>query len=122
MNMVLSLDQRTFRQEVLESATPVLVDFWAPWCGLCRIIHPMIEEFRSDWAEPVKLVRVNADDNLKLANTYRIKSLPTILLFDGGQVVHRLEGFNGREDLRRALSNIMVTSSSSSSSSLPKSA
>ena len=112
---MLSLNERTFRQEVLESPTPALVDFWAPWCGLCRLIHPLVQEFQSDWAEPVKLVRVNADENLKLANTYRIKSLPTILLFDNGQVVHRLEGFNGREDLRRALKAIMVHS-------LPKSA
>ena len=115
MKMVLSLNERTFRQEVLESATPVLVDFWAPWCGLCRLIHPLVQEFQPDWGESVKLVRVNADDNLKLANTYRIKSLPTILLFEGGQVVHHLDSFNGREDLRRALSSIMVTS-------LPKSA
>ena len=112
---MLSLNERTFRQEVLESPIPALVDFWAPWCGLCRLIHPLVQEFQSDWAEPVKLVRVNADENLKLANTYRIKSLPTILLFENGQVVHRLEGFNGREDLRRALKAIMMHS-------LPKSA
>ena len=112
---MLSLNERTFRQEVLESPTPALVDFWAPWCGLCRLIDPLVQEFQSDWAEPVKLVRVNADENLKLANTYRIKSLPTILLFENGQVVHRLEGFNGREDLRRALKAIMMHS-------LPKSA
>lgn len=115
MKMVLSLNERTFRQEVLESATPVLVDFWAPWCGLCRLIHPIVQDLQSSWGEPVKLVRVNADDNLKLANTYRIKSLPTILLFENGQVVHRLEGFSGREDLRRALETILLTS-------LPKSA
>lgn len=113
--MVLSVNDRTFRQEVLESASPVLVDFWAPWCGLCRIIHPLVQEFQSDWGEPVKLVRINADENLKLANTYRIKSLPTLLLFEHGQLVHRLEGFHGRDDLRRALAQLMV-------SSLPKSA
>lgn len=113
--MVLSVNDRTFRQEVLESASPVLVDFWAPWCGLCRIIHPLVQEFQSDWGEPVKLVRINADENLKLANTYRIKSLPTLLVFEHGQLVHRLEGFNGRDDLRRALTQLMV-------SSLPKSA
>lgn len=113
--MVLSLNERTFRQEVLESTTPVLVDFWAPWCGLCRIIHPLVQEFQSDWGESVKLVRVNADDNLKLGTAYRIKSLPTILLFEGGQVIHRLEGFSGRDDLRRELQTIMVHS-------LPKSA
>lgn len=113
--MVLSLNDRTFRQEVLESAGPVLVDFWAPWCGLCRIIHPLVQEFQSDWCEPIKLARVNADDNLKLATTYRIKSLPTLLLFERGQLIYRLEGFNGRDDLRRALEKLMVNS-------LPKSA
>lgn len=115
MNMVLSLNERTFRQEVLESTMPVLVDFWAPWCGLCRLIHPLVQEIQSDCGESVKLVKVNADENLKLATTYRIKSLPTILLFEGGQVVHRLEGFNGRDDLQRALQTIMLPS-------LPKSA
>jgi thioredoxin 1 len=113
--MVLSVNGRTFSQEVLQSPTPVLVDFWAPWCGLCRLIHPIVREVQLEWAEPVKLVRVNADENLKLANTYRLKSLPTLLLFEDGQVICRLENFHGREDLRRALKTLMVTS-------LPKSA
>jgi thioredoxin 1 len=113
--MVLSVSERTFRQEVLESSTLVLVDFWAPWCGLCRLIHPILRDFQSDWSEPVKLVRINADENLKLANTYKLKSLPTLLLFDGGQVVLRLENFQGRDDLRLALQKVMLTS-------LPKSA
>ena len=106
--MVLSVSERTFRQEVLESSTLVLVDFWAPWCGLCRLIHPMLRDFQSDWSEPVKLVRINADENLKLANTYKLKSLPTLLLIEDGQVVYRLEGFHGREDLRMALKKVQV--------------
>jgi thioredoxin 1 len=113
--MVLSVNERTFRQEVLESSTPVLVDFWAPWCGLCRIIHPILREFQSDWSEQVKLVRVNADENLRLATTYRIKSLPTLLFIENGQVIQRLDGFQGREDLQIALKKLML-------SSLPKSA
>jgi thioredoxin 1 len=115
VNKVLSVNERTFSQEVLDSSTPVLVDFWAPWCGLCRIIHPIIQEFQSDWGEPIKLIRVNADENLKLANTYRLKSLPTLLLFERGQLIHRLEGFHGRDDLRIALKKVIVNS-------LPKSA
>lgn len=114
--MVLSVNARTFSREVLESPTPVLVDFWAPWCGLCRLIHPLVMEFQMEWGEPIKLVRVNADENLKLANTYRLKSLPTLILFEDGQVIQRLENFQGREDLRRALQTLMVKSP------LPKSA
>ncbi len=110
-----SVNERTFRQEVLESSLPVLVDFSAPWCGLCRVIQPSLREFQSDWNGQVKLVRVNADDNLRLATTYRIKSLPTLLLFEGGQVIQRLDHFQGRDEVRMALKKLMVTS-------LPKSA
>ncbi len=115
VNKVLSVNERTFTQTVLEASTPVLVDFWAPWCGLCRLIHPLLQEFQSEWMEEVKLVRVNADENLKLANTYKIKSLPTLLYFENGRLVQRLENFQGREDLKIALTKIMVHS-------LPKSA
>lgn len=108
--MVLSLNERTFRQEVLESSLPVLVDFSAPWCGLCRVIQPLVREFQAEWNGQVKIVKINADDNLKLATTYRIKSLPTLLLFDRGQVIQRLDNFHGREDVRMALKTLMVTS------------
>jgi thioredoxin 1 len=108
--MVLSLNERTFRQEVLESSMPVLVDFSAPWCGLCRVIQPMLREFQSEWSGQVKLVRVNADENLRLATTYRLKSLPTLLLFDRGQVVQRLDSFHGRDEVRMALKKLMVNS------------
>ncbi|MBW4648433.1 MAG: thioredoxin fold domain-containing protein [Kastovskya adunca ATA6-11-RM4] len=106
--MVLSVSERTFTQEVLESSTPVLVDFWAPWCGLCRMIHPLLLEFQSEWGEQIKLVRINADENLKLANTYRLQSLPTLVLLEGGQVVYRFDCFHSREDLRRVLENVVV--------------
>ncbi len=107
--MVLSVSERTFTQEVLESPVPVLVNFEAPWCGLCRIIHPLLLQFKAQCGEQIKLVAVNADDNFKLANTYRLKSLPTLLLVDNGIVQRRLEGFRGREDLRLALEEIKLT-------------
>ncbi|HEY9729098.1 MAG TPA: thioredoxin domain-containing protein [Chroococcales cyanobacterium] len=108
--MALSLNERTFRQDVLESSIPVLVDFSAPWCGLCRIIQPLLREFQADWNGQVKLVRVNADENLKLATTYRIKSLPTLLLIEQGQVIQRLDHFQGRDEVRMALKTLMVNS------------
>ncbi|MFE1746170.1 thioredoxin family protein [Coleofasciculus sp. H7-2] len=107
--MVLSVSERTFTQEVLESSTPVLVHFWAPWCGLCRLINPLLTRVQSEWGEQVKLVGINADQNLKLANTYRLQSLPTIILIENGKVVHRIDSFQGRDDLRMALEKIMVS-------------
>ena len=107
--MVLSVSERTFSQEVLESPIPVLVNFEAPWCGLCRIIHPLLLEFQAQCGEEIKLVGVNADQNFKLSTTYRLKSLPTLLLIENGTVRHRLEGFRGREDLRLALEDIKAS-------------
>ncbi|YAF97485.1 MAG: thioredoxin family protein [Nodularia sp. CChRGM 3473] len=112
--MVLSVSERTFTQEVLESPIPVLVNFEAPWCGLCRIIHPLLLQFSAQCGEHIKLVGVNADDNFKLANTYRLKSLPTLLLVENGLIRYRLEGFRGREDLRLALEEIKLTYSNRS--------
>lgn len=106
--MVLSVSERTFTQEVLESSIPVLVNFEAPWCGLCRIIHPLLLQFQVQCGDQIKLVRVNADENFKLSNTYRLKSLPTLLLIENGMIRHRLESFRGREDLRLALEDIKL--------------
>ncbi len=110
INKGLSVNERTFKQDVLESSTSVLVEFWAPWCGLCRVIQPILKEFQAEWGEEIKVVRVNADENLKLANAYKLKSLPTLLLFENGQLVHRLESFHSRDDLRRELAKLMVNS------------
>ncbi|MTJ14286.1 thioredoxin [Anabaena sp. UHCC 0187] len=107
--MVLSVNERTFTQEVLESPVPVLVNFEAPWCGLCRIIHPLLLQFQAQCGDELKLVGVNADQNFKLSNTYRLKSLPTLLLIEKGIVKQRLEGFGGRDDFRLALETIKLT-------------
>ncbi|QJB47163.1 thioredoxin family protein [Dolichospermum flos-aquae] len=107
--MVLSVNERTFTQEVLESSVPVLVNFEAPWCGLCRIIHPLLLQFQAECGDELKLVGVNADQNFKLSNTYRLKSLPTLLLIEKGIVKQRLEGFPGKDDLRQALEAIKFT-------------
>ncbi|NEP10140.1 MAG: thioredoxin [Symploca sp. SIO2C1] len=108
--MILSVNERTFRQEVLNSSQPVLVDFWAPWCGLCKIMQPILREFQLEWGNQVKVVRINADNNFKLANTYKLQSLPTLLFFEDGKVIYRLENFQGRDELRMALKKFMLNS------------
>lgn len=106
--MVLSVSERTFAQEVFEAPTPVLVHFWAPWCGLCRAIDPTLTTFNSQWAGKVKLLGVNADRSFKLANTYRLTSLPTLILFEGDKARFRFEQYQGREELMRTLDSWML--------------
>ncbi|MDY7021243.1 MAG: thioredoxin domain-containing protein [Cyanobacteriota bacterium] len=107
--MLLSIREQNFAKEVLGASIPVLVHFWAPWCGLCRLIVPQLQQFQENWKDQVKVVGVNADQSLKLASRYRLKTLPTLILFDQSQELHRLEHFHGREDLRRTLDEFMQT-------------
>ena len=101
--MMLSVNEQNFTSVVLESSQPVLVHFWAPWCGLCRLITPFLLKVQSEWEGSLNIVSINADDNFRLANAYRLRSLPTVILFDRGKIVYRLEGFKGREDLMKIL-------------------
>jgi thioredoxin 1 len=105
--MLSSISERNFTQEVLQCSEPVIVNFWAPWCGLCRLIDPTLIQFTAQCDQNIKLVSVNADANLKLSNAYRLKSLPTLLLFYQGQIIDRLEGFHGREDLLKRLEQMV---------------
>jgi len=110
-----SVADQAFEQEVLASSTPVLVHFGAPWCGPCRMIEPMLHRFQAEWGKRFKLFGINADENLKLSNRYRIKTLPTILLFADGKVVHRLEGMYRRDDLWQELQQFATPSASDQS-------
>jgi thioredoxin 1 len=89
----------TFEQEVIQSSSPVLVHFGAPWCGPCRMIEPLLARFQAECSSPLKLIRINADENIKLTSHYRIKTLPTILFFEHGELLHRVEGMHKREVL-----------------------
>ncbi len=89
----------TFEKEILESSSPVLVHFGAPWCGPCRMIEPLLSRFQAECGSPLKLIRINADENIKLTSYYRITTLPTILFFEKGELLHRVEGMHKREVL-----------------------
>lgn len=105
---MISINEKTFRQEVLESSHTVLVNFWAPWCGLCIMLNPILNKLESEWQGQLKIININADQNLQLANSYRLRNLPTLILVNRGEVIHRLEGFHSREDLYNSMSNIML--------------
>ncbi|HIK34054.1 MAG TPA: thioredoxin fold domain-containing protein [Oscillatoriales cyanobacterium M59_W2019_021] len=106
--MIASINEQSFDREVFHATTPVLVHFWAPWCGLCRMINPLLDRFGTESGARVKVVGINADDSLKLATRYRLTTLPTLILFDGDRVVQRLEGFHGRDALRLALNEAIA--------------
>lgn len=84
--MVSDVNSGNFESEVLKSKTPVVVDNWAPWCGPCRIFSPVIDEISKEYDGKVKFVKLNTDDNQDIAAKYNIMSIPTVLLFEGGEV------------------------------------
>ncbi|TAD79800.1 MAG: thioredoxin [Oscillatoriales cyanobacterium] len=101
--MLHTVSDLNFTHEVLNTPGLVLVNFWAPWCGLCYLIDPLLNKLRSDWGDAVKVVSVNADSNLKLATHYRLTMLPTVILFQNGQPIFRLDRFEGKEEFLRHL-------------------
>lgn len=94
---------QTFDSEVLKAAEPVLVDFWAPWCAPCRALAPTIDALASDLRGQVKVGKVNVDDNPELSEQYGIRSIPTLIVFKGGQVVERVVGSGSKASLRAIL-------------------
>src|SRR6266542_292223 len=90
-------------QEVLKNQLPVLVDFWAPWCGPCRMVAPIVEELADEYSDKVRFYKINTDDNVHTASKYGIRSIPTLLVFKDGQIVDQLIGFRPKSDLKRSL-------------------
>ncbi|HIK57092.1 MAG TPA: thioredoxin [Synechococcales cyanobacterium M55_K2018_004] len=103
MSAAAAVTDSTFKQEVLESELPVLVDFWAPWCGPCRMVAPVVDEIAEQYAGQVKVVKVNTDENPSVASQYGIRSIPTLMIFKGGQRVDMVVGAVPKSTLSNTL-------------------
>ncbi len=108
MEKPITLTETNFKQEVLESDIPVLVDFWAPWCAPCRMIAPVVEEVTAEYKDKVKVGKLNTDENQSIAASYNIRGIPSLLIYKGGEVVDHIVGLVPKEQITGKLEKHMV--------------
>jgi len=105
---IATLTNDNFQAEVLDSKVPVLVDFWAEWCGPCKMIAPVLDELATELGASVKIGKVNIDDHQELAAQFRISSIPTLLIFKGGQVTEQMVGARSKRDIKNSLTKAVA--------------
>ena len=107
MANVTEVTDASFDQEVLRSAVPVLIDFWAPWCGPCRAIAPLVEEIAGEFQGRLKVVKMNVDDNVETPSSYGVRGIPNLILFKGGQVADQIVGAVPKAQLLKAINRVV---------------
>ena len=109
MNGVKEIQENEFKKEVLESSVPVMVDFFAPWCGPCRALAPALEDFAKTYGDKMKIVKVNVDNAYQLAVDFQIRGVPTLMIFNQGKLVENIVGLPALSVLRQKLQNVLNT-------------
>ena len=104
---LLEITDKNFKEEVLKSELPVLVDLWAPWCGPCRMLAPVLEELAQEYHSKLKIVKVNVDENRGVPTQYGIMSIPTLIFFKNGKVVEQAVGVLGRHQLKQKIDQLI---------------
>src|SRR4030042_6163537 len=108
MSKPVEINDAKFDEMVLKSKTPVLVDFWAPWCGPCRMVAPIVDELANEYEGKVALYKLNTDDNQETARKYGIMSIPTLIIFKNGQPVSNIVGFRPKAELKKNLDGALA--------------
>jgi len=106
--LIATLTQENFSQNVLQSQTPVLVDFWAEWCGPCKMIAPLLDELADEYDGKIKIGKINVDEQQSLAAQYGIRAIPTLLLFNKGQIAEQMVGAKSKRDLKASFDRVAV--------------
>ena len=113
MNEPININAASFERAVLQSPVPVLVDFWAPWCGPCKLIAPVLDEIARESAGRFRIAKVNVDDDPTLAQRFNIRGIPALLFFGGGELKHQISGVTAKKAIVDQLESLVVGSATS---------